>query len=456
MSTSRDLRIDFAGGDAGTAAATWGQHAIWDVVRTLGSDAPRYNVSVSSPVTPAMPVSHVLDSIRPLIGLHESLRTRLQADEDGLRQVVDAAGQIPVVVRDCAADDDVAAESAAQYTELAGLPFDFAGEWPIRVGLVAVDGLVRNIALSLSHTAVDAWGMRRLALNMAAISLGEPVDQLRERLPSMQPRTEAEFQASDRGRRLDANARQHWIRKLRLGPEHLFSTRTPGSAELPWPHAVLNSPALAIAAESVAAGHQVSTSSVVLAAASAMVSRLSGAPDAAFQIVVNNRFLPGLANAVSTLAQEGLFHFPVVDKDFAEVVRRTHRITLNTYRNSYYDKHLLDVDIERAGDDGGMVGDHSCFFNDVRYLMRVAPDAQAPAEPLAKALSRTTFRWSHDCEPRPDVTFAVDLLDAPGAIELVMVADGGLIPRPDMERFLCGIEDLVVGEAVALGYDRDR
>lgn len=93
-----------------------------------------------------------------------------------------------------------------------------------------------------------------------------------------------------------------------------------------------------------------------------------------------------------------------------------------------------------------------CFFNDVRNLMPVADD-DMPREPLAKALSRTTLRWSHDCEPRPNVTFAVDLIDVPGSIELVMVADGGLIPRPDMERFLYGIEELVVGEAVVLGQD---
>jgi hypothetical protein len=451
MSTSRNLEIDFAGGDAGTAVATWGQHAIWDVVRTLGPEAPRYNVSVSSPVTPAMPVSHIVDSIRPLIGMHESLRTRLASDGGVLRQVVDAAGHVPVVVWECAADDDVAAVGAARYAELAGQPFDFAGQWPIRVGLVEADGLVRTIALSLSHTAADAWGMRRLALNMAAISLGEPAEQVAERLPSLQPRAEAEFQASDRGRRLDANARQHWLKKLRLGPARLFPTRV-ADTSLPWPHAALDSPALAVAAEHVAAAHRTSSSSVLLAAASTMVSRLSGSPDAVFQIVVNNRFLPGLADAVSTIAQQGLFHFPGVDKDFPDAIRRTNRITLNTYRNSYYDKHLLDADIERAGGDGA-VTDHSCFFNDVRNLLLVGTVVGGPPEPLAKALSRTTLRWRHDCAPRTEVTFAVDVLDTPGSLELVMVADGGLIPRPDMERFLYGIEDLVVGEALALGRD---
>lgn len=449
MSTSRDLEIEFAGGGAGVAVATWGQHAIWDVVRTLGSDAHRYNVSVSSAVTPAMPVAHLLDSIRPLIGMHESLRTRLRMDDGVLRQIVDAAGQVPVVVRECGADE-VAAQGAALYAELAGRPFDFAGEWPVRIGLVEVDGLVRTIALSLSHTAVDGWGMRRLALNMAAISLGEPVDQVAERFSALQPRAEAEFQATDRGRRLDANARQHWLKKLSAGPERLFGTRDADALGALWPHAVLNSPALAMATETVARRHRASSSTVLLAAASMMASRLSGSPDAAFQVVVNNRFLPGLTNAVSTIAQQGLFHFPAVSNDFADAIRHTNRITLSTYRNSYYDKHLLDADIAQARGDGAMLTDHSCFFNDVRNLLLVGTDDDVPREPLATARSRTTLEWRHDCEPRPDVTFAMDVLDAPGSIELVMVADGAAIPRPDMARFLHGIEELVIGEAEVL------
>jgi Condensation domain len=449
MSTSRDLEIEFAGGDAGTAVATWGQHAIWDVVRTLGSDAPRYNVSVSSAVTPAMPVAHIVDSIRPLIGMHESLRTRLRMEDGVLRQIVDAAGGVPVVVRECGSAE-VAAEGAALHAELAGRPFDFAEEWPIRIGLVEVDGQVRNIALSLSHTAVDGWGMRRLALNMAAISLGEPVDRVAEQFPALQPRAEAEFQATDRGRRLDANARQHWLKKLSAGPARLFPTRDADAVGSPWPHAVLNSPALAMATETVASRHQASSSTVLLAAASMMASRLSESPDAAFQVVVNNRFLPGLTNAVSTIAQQGLFHFPAVDNDFADAIRRTNRITLGTYRNSYYDKTLLDADIEQIRGDGGTLTDHSCFFNDVRNVLRVASDEDVPREPLATARSRTTLEWRHDCEPRPDVTFAMDVLDAPGSIELVMVADGAAVPRPDMARFLHGIEDLVIGEAEAL------
>ncbi|HEX4701379.1 MAG TPA: condensation domain-containing protein [Pseudonocardiaceae bacterium] len=436
--------ITFADGSAGTAAATWGQQAIWDVVRTLGSDAARYNVSVCLPVD-GMPVPAVLDALRQLCYLHDSLRTRLLCDDAGqLIQIVDPAGTMSVPVRECAADD-VESVGAALLAELADRPFDCAREWGMRVGLVESAGLVRRIAFSLSHTAVDAWGLVRLAMNLTSIAQGESGAQVMAARPSMQPLAEAAFQASDRGRRLDANARRHWRTKLDLGPRRLFPPG--GAASEMFPNAQFNSPALAVAAERVAAGYQVSSSSVLLAAAASMTSQLSGSPDVVFQIVVNNRFLPGLTNAVSTLAQEGLFHVVDAHLDFADVIRRTHKTSLSTYRNSYYDRRLLLADIEAAGE----TADHSCFVNDTRSLMPT--DRHAPTESLAKLRSRTTLRWPIEFEPRRNVTFAMDLIDVPDSIELSMTADSALVPKPDMERFLCGIEDLVIEAAIAIGAE---
>jgi hypothetical protein len=441
MSTNRDLDITFTGGSTGTGAATWGQHAIWDVVRTLGSDAARYNVSVCLPVDPGMPVPAVLDALRQLCYLHDSLRSD---DAGQLTQIVDTAGTMSVPVRVCAADD-VESTGAALLADLSGRPFDCAREWGMRVGLVESAGLVRRIAFSLSHTAADAWGLVRLAMNLTSIAQGETPAQVMATRPSMQPLTEAAFQASDRGRRLDANARRHWRTKLDLGPQRLFPPG--GDPGRMFPNAQFNSPALAVAAELVAAGHQVSSSSVLLAAAAAMASELSGSPDVVFQIVVNNRFLPGLTNAVSTLAQEGLFHLVDVNLDFADVVRRTHRTSLTTYRNSYYDRRLLLADIEAADE----VADHSCFVNDTRSLMPT--ERHVPTESLAKLRSRTTLRWPIEFEPRQNVTFAMDLVDVPDSIELSMTANSALVSKPDMERYLCGIEDLVIAEAVTLGAE---
>lgn len=449
MNTSRNLAVDITDGTAGSAVATWGQYAIWDVVRHLGADAARYNVSVCLPVEPGLPLPRVLDGLRQLCLLHESLRTRLRPDgPERLTQIVDGTGNLVVEVRDRVAGD-VADAGADLLQALSGRPFDVAAEWPMRIGLITVGGDVRSIVFALSHTATDAWGLLRLAVNLMSIVRGESITEIDARVPALQPRAEAEFQASDRGRRLDTRARRHWADRLRQGPAQLFAG---AAGREPFPNAVFNSPALALAAEYVATHHRMPSSAVLLAAAGAMVSRLSGSPDAMFQLVVNNRFVPGLANAVSTLAQEGLCHLPNADASFADIIRRTHRNTLTAYRAAYYDRRSLTGDIARITAETGAVADHSCFFNDTRSLLLV-PAERPPDEPLAKAAQRTTLRWPVEFEPRRDVTIALDLNDFHRSIELSMTADSALVPRADMERFLCGIEDLVIAEAVALGHE---
>ncbi|WP_329493252.1 condensation domain-containing protein [Kitasatospora herbaricolor] len=456
MSTTRQLEIGLSSGRSGTGPATWGQQAIWDTVRGLGpADAPRYNVSLAAPVDPGVPLAPVLDALGQLLELHDSLHTRLSQDDDGrLRQTVDGDGRLTVHVRECADGEEVTAAGRQQLAELAGQPFDVAREWPVRVGLVESGGQVRHLAFVLSHTAADAWGLRRLATDLTAIVLGDTPQALGERFPALQPLDEAAFQAGDRGRRRDANARQHWQRKLALGPERLFPLPAlAGTPAAPFPNALLNSSALARAVPMVAAEHRVSPSSVLLAAASAMTARLTGAPDALLQVVVNNRFLPGLAHAVSTVAAEGLFRLPDAGGEFTDVLRRTHAASIATYRSAYYDKRLLDQDIADLAERDGVVADRSCFFNDTRDLMPAEPDPERgpAAGPLDRERSRTTLSWPVEFAPRANVSYALDAVQAPGALELSMTADGAVLPRPDMERFLYGMEELVVEAALAPG-----
>ncbi|MEV6977497.1 non-ribosomal peptide synthetase condensation domain protein [Kitasatospora sp. NPDC093806] len=476
MTTSRQLEISLAGGRSGSGPATWGQRAIWDIVNRLApGDRPRFNIATSAPIDPGLPLPVVLDALGHLLHLHDSLHTRLLPAPDGagVHQIVDPDGRLPVHVRDCPDGADRAeltAAGEALHAELAARPFDVGAEWPIRVGLVVADGLVRQMSLTLSHTAVDGTGMGLLVRDLSELALGADPAAIRAARAPQQPLEEAGFQTSPRGLKRDANARAHALRKLRGAPARLFppavgktgetgTAATEAGAER-FPNAVLDSPALLRAVDAVAAAHRTGTSAVLLAATAAMTARLSGSPDAVLQVVVNNRFLSGLSDAVSVVAGDALLHLPNADvdtapdtapdsddaRDFGAAVRRTHAASIAAYRHAYFDRRLLDAEVARLTAEGVPLADRSCVFNDTRELLPAGLTGPADDAPATAPDGRTTLSWPVEFDPRPGLSYALDALRTPDTLRLAMTADPSVLPRPAMERFLYGIEELVLTE----------
>jgi len=447
--TARQVSCTFDGGRTGRARATWGQRAIWDAVAALAPhDAARYNVCGGGAVLPGYTVDQVVAAVSLLMLRHESLRTRLAPGSDGeLRQTLLGGGELAVTVVACDAAEEVPQEADALLERLGAEAFDCAVDWPIRVGVVESAGTVHYLAVALPHTAVDGWGLRHLVQDLAELTVkgaqAGPVDAL-------QPLDEAAYQASERGLRQDGKARRHWVAKAVRGPRTLLPPRPDVPEPEVFPNALLDSPALARAVPLVSARLSASPATLLLAAAASTVGRLSGSNEVLFQVVVNNRFLPGLRQAVSSVAQEGLFHLEVRDVPFAQLVHSAAGASLATYRYAYYDKSRLDADLAT------LHADLSCFVNDTRGLM---PDAEprpadvappASAETLHDLRGRTQLRWPVQFPPRPNVSFALDAVDLPGSLGLTMTADPSRLPRTEMERVLFGMEELIVDEALRL------
>ncbi|MFC4033928.1 condensation domain-containing protein [Streptomyces polygonati] len=448
-----ELALRISAERSGRGPATWGQQVIWDSISSLGDDGRRYNQMVGVQLDPPYPRSAVLDALTAAARRHEALRTRLEPSPTGeLTQVLDDTGQIPVVIRRCAPAETerVGKELLAS---LAAGAFDCAAHWPIRVGLVEAGGLVRHFELALSHTAVDGGGLRRLTRDVVMLLAGTSPESLRKLYPATQPLDEAAYQKSDRGRRRDAAARRHWCARLGDGPRRLFPARAEHDPDTLFPNVVLHSPALLRSVDHVAAVRNVSGSSVLLAAVTRGIARLADAPEVQFQLVVGNRFLPGMAQTVTTLAQDGLFHAAVAEGDFPALLRRVHASALGAYRYASYDKRLLDRDVERLRKDVPELADHSCFYNDTREpdLFRPAPPPGTEHLPLPRAREQTTVTWPVEFPPRKDVTFGLDVLDTPGALDLTMTADTSRVPRPVMEEFLREIEATIIEDALATG-----
>ncbi|MFJ7063879.1 condensation domain-containing protein [Streptomyces sp. NPDC101115] len=455
MTTAEKPAVRLVSARSGSGPATWGQRAIWGVVTRLGDDAPRYNVPVDLPVAPPRPVARVLADLTELLLLHDSLHTRwLAAGEDGLEQVVDGSGELPVEIRTSPAEQ-AAEVSAGLLAELAGRSFDHTREWPLRVGLVESEGLVHRLVLVGAHTGMDYWGLGRLLRDLESIEAGETAASLRQARPAQQPLEAAEVQASPLGRRRDEAARRYWCEQLTAGPRQIF--RNPAAPELAddparkFPNALLRSPALAVAVGRVAAELEVSDAAVLLGAASHQLARMSGSSDVLFQVVVGNRFQPAAAASVSTVAQEALFRLTDADRDFGDAVRRTRSVALNAFRHAAYDKWALDREVALLVEKGE-AADHSYWWNDTRDP-GVGPfdTVERPRAALSELIGRTELGWPTEFLPRKNVSMAVDVLTAPGALDLAMTADPAVVDREGMERFLRGVERLIVAEAIALG-----
>ncbi|MBO1414610.1 condensation domain-containing protein, partial [Streptomyces sp. FH025] len=384
-----------------------------------------------------------------------SLHTRfLPAGEDGLEQVVDGSGELPVVVRECA-PAEAPAVGAGLLKELAGRSFDHEREWPLRVGLVVCEGEVHRLVLAASHTAMDYWGLGRMVRDLESIRAGETAESLRRARPALQPLEAAATQASPIGRRRDEAARRYWLEQLAAGPRRLF--QAPAAPELAddptrmFPNALLRSPALAVAVERVAAELEVSDAAVLLGAASHQLARMSGSSDVLFQVVVGNRFQPAAAAAVSTVAQEALFRLTDADRDFTDAVRRTRSVAFSAFRHAAYDKWALEREVARLVE-RGEAADHSYWWNDTRDPgSGPFESVERPRAALSELIGRTELSWPTEFLPRVNVSMAVDVLTAPGALDLAMTADPAVLSRDDMERFLRGVERLVVAAAITLG-----
>lgn len=459
MTTAEDRTIRLDSARAGSGPATWGQRAIWGVVSRLGDDAPRYNLPVELPVSPPRPAGRVLADLTELLLLHDSLHTRFlprreDGGEDGLEQVVDGSGELPVEVVRTSTAAQAPEAGATLLKELGGRAFDHTREWPLRVGLVESEGLVHRLVLVGAHTGMDYWGLGRLLRDLEAVQAGATAASLRASRSATQPLEAAEVQASPLGRRRDEAARRHWVGQLTAGPRQIF--RNPAAPELAddparrFPNALLRSPALAVAVGRVAEALGVSDAVVLLGAVSHQLALSSGSDEVLFQVVVGNRFQPAAAAVVSTVAQEALFRLTDAGRDFEDAVRRTRSVAFSAFRHAAYDKWALDREV------AGLVekeaaADHSYWWNDTRDPAVTPFDTvERPDVPLSELAGRTELTWPTEFLPRGNVSIAVDALTAPGALDLAMTADPAVISRTGMERFLRGAERLIVDKAIAL------
>jgi len=434
------VHIDFDGGRDDIAPLTWGQRAVWkSVVEFTDHSWLNFRRVLAVPRRAGADVASVGRTIAALMSRHGSLRTRLRLVDGERRQVASSRGRLPVILVPAGDDDEATAH--AWRDRLGSVPYDFAEEWPLRIGFVVVDDRVRYVVVVISHAAADLHACEILVRDLRLLLLRGSVPTP----PGLQSLDVARREAGDA--RHSERAVALWMREYARLPESMFPAVGPPLAPR-FRRAQLESPAVNAAARLIAARHEVSTSTVLLAATATLVARWTGHDVCGVFTMSNNRFPTGYADAISKLNQLGLFVIDLADRPtFAEIVPRTWQGALRAYQHAYYDPTEMDAALRRAGRPCGSGLEPWCYFNDLRL-----PDTDLASEqPLDEAALRASLtdsrlHWPETLE-RFAWRFRLQVMDVPGAIGLSLTTDTSYLPPPEAERFLREFEALVVNAA---------
>ncbi|MEV2237219.1 condensation domain-containing protein [Micromonospora sp. NPDC049891] len=439
----------FTGGRAASAPLTWGQRAMWRDVDEFESPAAYRALSLprtlTVPASAAVAVPQAVRAVGALLDRHESLRTRFRRRDDEVHQETTAAGELPVVVHRVSrpADDPDGRSAAARLSARLHAPrFDHVAEWPVRVALVAVEERVRQVVVVFSHSTVDVHAAQLVLRDLRGLlihgSLAAPAGL--QALDLAEREREVESARSQR-------AINYWIRRL-SGLTPSLSEAVAPAASARHRRGSLVSAAVHHAAHSVAARHRVSTADALLAATAAVLTGDAERQSCGIVVMANNRFQPGHDRAIGSLNQIGLCRVDLADRPgFGELLGRARSAALDAYRHAYYDPACWERTVTELGHDHRSFLAGYCYLNDARLARDVDPEAGGLTEAdLRAARSRSEFRWLPELERFP-WRCRVQVLDAPGAVELVVTADSRYLPADRVEPLLRGVERLLVEAA---------
>ncbi|AWS41454.1 condensation domain-containing protein [Streptosporangium sp. 'caverna'] len=432
------MDIRFSGSRSEIAPLTWGQWAIWDAMQKTAPDDHYFNfgrvLAVPKRARP-LTVERAAELLGALVERHESLRTRLRTGPypgAGPYQALEATGAIPVTVS--------GGDPEKLLDALAETAFDYEGEWPLRVGLVLAGGEVTHIVLVFCHLAADGLG--------AAIAITDlRLLLLRGSLPGPPPPSPLDLarrQESERGLKVAGAAAAYWESEYRRIPPTMFDQPADAPENPPVWRAQLVSRALELALQKVAAANTMSTSTVLLAATSALAGRAGGHDMCAMLPIVGNRFRGDTANVVTTLSQEGLFVLDLRVNSFRDLLRAARPASLRAYRSAYHDPRDRDRLTAQVSLERGTPIHPYCCFNDARLADRVDPSHDERT--VRRAMDATTLTWPLSQE-KLNCRFCLHVSGEPGGLGVSLTADTRFMSRKTMERYLFDLESLMVEAA---------
>ena len=179
------------------------------------------------------------------------------------------------------------------------------------------------------------------------------------------------------------------------------------------------------------------------------LARQTDMQKAVLQVIVSNRFRPGLADSVGPASQDGLCVIEAGDADLPAVIGRTMQASLQAYLHAQYDPAALDELLAGIGAARGGEVDLSVSFNDRRFDAQtpVAAGGAVTAAAIGALLPETSLRWER--VEHYGARYFLHVNAAPGSMDLTLFADSSVLDAAAVEAHLRGIETLLVEAALA-------
>ncbi len=456
--------VPFDGDGAGVGGLTWGQQQVWRAMVEVGTSMSMGGVV---PVTDGRTLPDFAEELRFLMSRYAALRSRLVFDEPWhaasldvchlVRQEIVAHGETVLEVHDAGPGEDPAAVADAIHAEWKARTFDYTTEWPIREAVVRQDGTITHVVVVICHIATDGSGLATMIREMGE---RDPVTKAaRQPYTAMQP---LELVAAQRTvQRQTDTAMRYWEAQLRSIRPHRFppgfgaGADTGADAGPRWWRVTWRSTALMLAAERVAIALGIDTAPVFLAAYGSAFNTVTGqtAPFAT-QVIVGNRFRPGLADIVSPLAQNGIVVFDVSGDGVTaqEAIGRARRASMNASKHAYYEPEARLALIDRIGREHSEPFDLSVFYNDRRVgvIQTQDPLETAPSMDEIRAALPLTVMVSEAPVVFFNEKLMVNIDDAVGTAQVTVEFDTHHIPLADLRRLLVAMETFTVDAAASL------
>ena len=439
--------VEFAGAAAGTGPLTWGQQAIRQDMRDNRDQFTMWGVT---DLPAGSTVAAAADLVRGLVVRHDALRSRLC--DGGQSQRVAGSGSLDLDIWTLPAGAD-AVDLARCIEHLVAtwplVPFDFHDDWPLRTAVIRQRGACTHLVWALSHLAADGMAnmmaLRDLRRAMAGELAGDPQG------PQLLDLAAREQEPSARG--LSARAMTYWESQLANIPALTFGEPA-GSGDRDrdghryW-RIGFRSPAADLAIGAIARRTGTDVSRVTLAVVMAAVARATGVAPLTANVMVSNRFRPGLADVFAPVAQNSVVTIDPAGVPVDQVVARARAATATSGMRACYDPGDLARLTARLDAERGYPARVSFRFNDQRALVRRAGEA-APgggsADEIGRKLAQTALTWEAPLDHLHDQVSIV-VLNRLDVLSVILRCDLRSLPAAQAEALLRGIEEVAVEAA---------